>query len=518
MATSFEKILTRHRGWIIFLFAVPFSFLYQRIENLKNWYYRNFRNTNKLHEQEVRKIQSLVKEAYLSGSRMCTARSPWKTMSPKKATFKDDCVQIPVNLKNVLKIDGSKMTVKVEPMVTMGDITHFLLPKGYALKIQVEMDDLTVGGLCMGLGIETSSHRFGLLFETIRSYELITADGQLLTVTEENYPDLFHALPMSRGTLGILVSVELEITKVREFMKLRYIPFSNRNEFVSNFRKLTTEDHQPDFLEALVFSADHAVIMVGEFADRPKKGNINAINRWYKPWFYSYVESFLEKGEAEEYIPLRHYYHRHTPSVFFQLKDLIPFANKSWYRWFFAWMGAPKISLMKFSTTRELRKKALKSRVAQDIIIPIQKMDKGLAFIDNEFNLYPLWICPVKIKNKGEYSGFLPKVSGKSEAMFVDLGIYGIPPGNGEKPFDGIQSLRHLERFARENGGFQMLYADIMMTKPEFEEMFDHRFYKQVRSKYHADKAFPEVYEKVVPEKWLIDIDKESAKNWGNGS
>lgn len=61
-----------------------------------------------------------------------------------------------------------------------------------------------------------------------------------------------------------------------------------------------------------------------------------------------------------------------------------------------------------------------------------------------------------------------------------------------------------------------MLYADILMTKAEFEEMFNHELYRKVRSKYKADKAFPEVYEKVIPEKWLINIDEESSNNWNN--
>ena len=35
------------------------------------------------------------------------------------------------------------------------------------------------------------------------------------------------------------------------------------------------------------------------------------IVRWYKPWFYKHVETFLAGGEGEEYIPLREYLLRH---------------------------------------------------------------------------------------------------------------------------------------------------------------------------------------------------------------
>ena len=42
-----------------------------------------------------------------------------------------------------------------------------------------------------------------------------------------------------------------------------------------------------------------------------------------------------------------------------------------------------------------------------------------------------------------------------------------------------------------------MLYADIFQTRDEFEAMFDHRGYRQLRQKYGAVGAFPEVFEKM---------------------
>ena len=41
-------------------------------------------------------------------------------------------------------------------IVNMGQISHFLIAKGYTLPVLPEMDDLTVGGMIMGVGIETS--------------------------------------------------------------------------------------------------------------------------------------------------------------------------------------------------------------------------------------------------------------------------------------------------------------------------------------------------------------------------
>ena len=43
---------------------------------------------------------------------------------------------------------------------------------------------------------------------------------------------------------------------------------------------------------------EEAVIMVGNFADvttAEQKSKINHVTRWYKPWFYKHVETFLQK-------------------------------------------------------------------------------------------------------------------------------------------------------------------------------------------------------------------------------
>lgn len=38
------------------------------------------------------------------------------------------------------------MTVRVEPMVTIGEITDYLIPKGYSLAVTIELVDATLGG------------------------------------------------------------------------------------------------------------------------------------------------------------------------------------------------------------------------------------------------------------------------------------------------------------------------------------------------------------------------------------
>lgn len=48
---------------------------------------------------------------------------------------------------------------------------------------------------------------------------------------------------------------------------------------------------------------------------------MNKIGRFYKPWFFKHVESFLITWKiGEEYIPLKDYYFRHNKSLFWEIQ------------------------------------------------------------------------------------------------------------------------------------------------------------------------------------------------------
>lgn len=58
--------------------------------------------------------------------------------------------------------------------------------------------------------------------------------------------------------------------------------------------------------------------------------------------------------------------------------------------------------------------------------------------------------------------------------MFNDLGVYGVPKKvKNRERFDAVGAMRKMENFTKEVGGYPFLYADIFMTRDEFEEMFD---------------------------------------------
>ncbi len=372
----------------------------------------------------------------------------------------------------------------------MGQLSHTLNRLGWTIPILPELDDLTVGGLVMGTGIETSSHIYGLFQHICQEFEVVTADGSVVTCSEKENSDLFYALPWSYGTLGFLVSVKIKIIPCKRFVKLDYHPVYSLDKAMELLTFESTREIPAEFVECLVFSKDKAVVMTGNMTDSCENlDRLNEIGTWHKPWFFKHVEGFLDSGPGSEVIPIRDYYHRHSRSIFWEMQDIIPFGNNVVFRYLFGWLIPPKVSLLKWTQGKAIKKLYEEHHVIQDMLVPIKDGLKSLEFFHDEVAVYPIWLCPFRLPDN---PGMLRTSTGKEE-MYLDIGVYGVP----KEPFDCGKTIRRIEAFVKKVNGFQMLYADSYMTKAEFEAMFDHTLYKEMRTRYKCEKAFPETYEKV---------------------
>ena len=216
---------------------------------------------------------------------------------------------------------------------------------GWTIKVLPELDDLTVGGLVMGTGIETSSHRFGLFQHICKSFELVMADGSVVECSETNDPDLFYAVPWSYGTLGFLVSATIEIIPVKRFIKINYQPCHKLDDTMTNFENACKDTQSNQFVECLMYDRDRSVIMTGTMTDSCEPAKLNEIGKWFKPWFFKHVEEFLKLGPGSEYIPMKDYYHRHSRSIFWEIQDIIPFGNNILFRYLFGWLIPPRYDI-----------------------------------------------------------------------------------------------------------------------------------------------------------------------------
>jgi delta24-sterol reductase len=475
-----EYMITHHRWFFVVFFLLPLSVLYDAVYLIRNtviFFMINF--TAKTHEAKVKKISDELKQWVKQGcpQRLCTARPGWQAMSLRSGKYKKTFKNIDINLYSILDIDEKQLLCRVEPMVTMGQLTHFLIPRGWTVPVLPELDDLTVGGLVAGVGIETSSHKYGLFQHICAAFEIILPDGNVVECTATNeHSDLFYAVPWSHGTLGFIASVTLRIIPCKPYVDLVYIPFNGatgKKDAIKRFKEESISARF-DFVECLAYSPTEYVLMLGNMTAITNLAPINPIGLWYKEWFFTYVKSKLSVSNRSfrDLIPIRHYYHRHSKSLFWEIQDIVPFGNHPLFRVLCGWMMPPKPSLLKITQTEALRKLYELHHVVQDLLVPIDSLSESLDVFDREIYVYPLWLCPFKIPNNGGdrgqagHRGFIkPLEQGNSlekESIFVDIGAYGNPV---VKTFKAKETCRTLEEFVRAHHGYQMMYADSYMTK-----------------------------------------------------
>lgn len=201
---SLVDFLVQFRWVVVVPIVLPISWLYQVQKDFFDWWSnrKSFSQREREHAENVEKVvKRLRARDRQRDGLVCTARKPWLAVAMRNSDYKR-ARRYEVDLSafyQILNIDTVNRIARVEPYVTMGQLSAVTVPLGFALEVVPELDDLTVGGLINGYGIEGSSHIYGLFQDTVVAYEIVLGDGKLVRATADNeFSDLFYAIPWSQ--------------------------------------------------------------------------------------------------------------------------------------------------------------------------------------------------------------------------------------------------------------------------------------------------------------------------------
>ncbi|OAL40216.1 hypothetical protein AYO20_00636 [Fonsecaea nubica] len=166
-------------------------------------------------------------------------------------------------LSNVLKVNPSSTTALVEPNVPMDKLVQATLSHGLVPRVVMEFPGITVGGGFAGSAGESSSFRYGYFDQTVRSIEVVLAEGQTITASSTENADFFKGATGSLGTLGVITKLELRLIPASYFVKLVYHPYSTIHETIKA-SKQETENPDNDYVDGIIFSRVHGVVMTGQ--------------------------------------------------------------------------------------------------------------------------------------------------------------------------------------------------------------------------------------------------------------
>ncbi|KAG7407195.1 Bifunctional solanapyrone synthase [Fusarium oxysporum f. sp. rapae] len=113
-----------------------------------------------------------------------------------------------VKLKTLL-IKRSEGTVLVGTGNTWGSVYERLQKEGLIV-VGGRAANVGVGGYLVGGGISFYAARHGWGIDNVRSFEIVLADGRVVTASSESEPNLYRALRGGGSNFGIITAFELE--------------------------------------------------------------------------------------------------------------------------------------------------------------------------------------------------------------------------------------------------------------------------------------------------------------------
>jgi FAD/FMN-containing dehydrogenase len=141
-----------------------------------------------------------------------------------------------------IHVDAAAQTVRAQGGVTWGELNRETALHGLATTGGV-VSTTGIAGLTLGGGLGWLNGMYGLAVDNLLSVELVTAAGDVLTVTDETDPDLFWALRGGGGNFGVATWFEYRLHPLKEvFGGLIAHPFEDAIDVFRAFRDLSQPD------------------------------------------------------------------------------------------------------------------------------------------------------------------------------------------------------------------------------------------------------------------------------------
>jgi len=384
----------------------------------------------------------------------------------------------------------SSGALEAEGMITYEDLTRECLAHGVMPAVVPQLKTITLGGAVAGVGIESSSHRYGLVHDTMLELDVLLADGRIVTCSPENeHADLFFGFPNSYGTLGYALRVKARTVPVKPYVRLAHLPFSNARAYFAALRE-HLEAGAADFIDGTVFSPTEMYITLGQFADSaPATSDYT--------YEHIYYRSIREK--REDYLSVHDYIWRWDTDWFWCSKNVFaqnPLVRRLYGR---SRLGSRTYTkIMRWNsrvgiTKRVERVLGLHSEsVIQDVDIPLDRAAEFLEFYAEHIGLWPQWICPIGAQPRSGRFALYPV----RDEWYVNFGFWDVKRTREAHPPGHFNRL--VERKVVELGGIKSLYSDSYYTREEFARYYNGDAYRRLKAKYDPQGAFAELYEKCV--------------------
>ncbi|MBB3232568.1 FAD-binding oxidoreductase [Halomonas stenophila] len=148
----------------------------------------------------------------------------------------DDGLVIDLSAMRSVRVDPRRRTARAEGGATWGDVDHETQAFGLATTGGI-VPSTGIGGLTLGGGIGYLNRKFGLACDNLLSADVVTADGQLLTASDDENAELFWGLRGGGGNFGVVTSFEYRVHRVGPVLAGELVfPLDRAREVLRRYR------------------------------------------------------------------------------------------------------------------------------------------------------------------------------------------------------------------------------------------------------------------------------------------
>ena len=390
----------------------------------------------------------------------------------------------------VIHVNPDEGFAEVEGMTPYADLTRECLKHGVMPTVVPQLKSITIGGAVTGIGIESSSFKYGLVHETVQEMDILLGDGTILTCTPENeHQRLFFGFPNSYGTLGYVLKLKIKVVPVKPYVRLTHILHRDAAAYFADLEYHCRQ--QVDFIDGTIFGPKEYYVTVGKFKDStPYTSDYTYKNIYYhsirnRDTDYLRVEDYIWRWDTD-WFWCSQYIFAHKPIIRRLLgpKRL----NSVTYTRIMRWNRKYKIAHY-WDLLRGFHSEA----VIQDVEIPLERCAEFIDFYFNSIRFTPVWICPIRPRdNKAGFSLYPMDPA----TLYVNFGFWNVIK-NRKKMGPGHYN-RLVEKKVSELGGMKSLYSDVYYTPELFWDIYNKDAYFELKNRYDPRGQFKDLYAKCV--------------------
>jgi FAD/FMN-containing dehydrogenase len=407
-------------------------------------------------------------------------------------------------LAGVVEIDGD--VAEVQGMCTYEHLVEVTLAHGRIPLVVPQLRTITLGGAVSGLGIESTSFRSGLPHESVLEMDVLTGSGEIVTTKPGD--TLFDAFPNSYGSLGYATRLRIELEPVESYVALRHVRFDDAASLAGAVTRIVEsgawEGERVDGLDGVAFDPDELYLTLARWTDEPGPTS----DYTGQQVFYRSLQR-----RAGDRLTMHDYLWRWDTDWFWCSRAFgaqHPLVRRVWPRrlrrsdvyWKLVALDR-RLGIGDLLDRRAGRPQG--ERVVQDVEVPVERLEEFLAWFDREVGMRPVWLCPLRLRRRGDGSAGAdvagddrpwPGYPLTAGTTYVNVGFWGVVNVGPDAPTSPRN--RAIEAEVSRLGGHKSLYSEAFYAPEEFDRLYGGSHLAAVKAVHDPDDRLTSLYDKVV--------------------